>query len=250
MKLHSTPAVGAGRAALRRLVLAVASSGCSRSGAPPRPTTTAIRSRGHDDRATRPRSAPTAAASCWLRRSGPRRSTRIMANETSSTRRHRTACSSASPTSTTPRQQDIPLLAKSWELSAGRPDLDLPPAPRRRVLGRPSDHRRRRAVQLRRSPTTTTLHPSMQDLLKMNGKPFEVSAPDSVHRRDQDAASSMSLLLAVASVGAHHAQARARAGVSRRATSPRAYNIGTSPTASSPADRGGSSSTCRARRPC
>ena len=61
------------------------------------------------------------------------------------------------------------------------------------------------------SPTTTTLHPSVQDLLISNGKKWEVTASRRLHRRDQAAGAERDGALDARRLCADHAEARARA---------------------------------------
>jgi peptide/nickel transport system substrate-binding protein len=159
------------------LVLVVASSGCSRSGV--------AASAYHDSHPlpvdTMTVDAPTIGTYggryVLAQTIGPKSFNAIMQNETSSsdvTNEMFIGLADFNNLS----QQDIPLLAKSWELAPD--DLTW------------TFHLRRGAAFSDGHPMTSDdvlfsfqvaldekLHPGIQDLLKMNGKPFEVSAPDS-----------------------------------------------------------------------
>jgi peptide/nickel transport system substrate-binding protein len=108
---------------------------------------------------------------------GPKSFNAMMANETSSTDLTQLMFTSLSDFDNT-TQQVVPLLAKSWDVS---PDGLVW-----------TWHLRRGAAFSDGHPITAEdvlfsfqvaydekLHPSVQDLLKVDGKPFEVSAPDS-----------------------------------------------------------------------
>ncbi|NOT35726.1 MAG: ABC transporter substrate-binding protein [Candidatus Eisenbacteria bacterium] len=109
--------------------------------------------------------------------SAPKSFNAIMANETSSTDLTQLLFVGLSEYDNG-RQVEIPMVAKSWDLSEdGR---------------RWTYHMRRGAAFSDGHPITSadvlfsfevtydeTLHPSMQELIKVNGKPFQISAPDS-----------------------------------------------------------------------
>ena len=59
-----------------------------------------------------------------------------------------------------PEGRPIPGVATSWETSARRQDLDLPPAPRRDVVGRRAGHRRR--LRFRPAPPADARRPASQ----------------------------------------------------------------------------------------